>query len=312
MPYAKKTSRAKIESARNASRVAAEARAQQAEALFASVADAPRDYQQRKLSKALWTLSCLQKDVKNLGTRLARSVKIIKELKRSSSELQAAVLERDMHIALLNNNLNLLMSNHALLRTQFIEIEAIHLNDVQQLAQLDNLERNLTRAQDLHSLDRTRIRTLSHEIDKYRARERRSAFANAMPLSPSRALTQIQLKPKGIISDIARIKILELTKERVGTEHIFPIFRIMAPFFKARLNGSFGSTSVRRVIAEGSIAGHMELADAMSMARCKLARLASFFCLKSTIQLSLFQVMERLTRAPISSRTISLQCLAIK
>jgi hypothetical protein len=193
MPYAKKTSRAKIESARNASRAAAEARAQQAEALFASVAVTPRcDYRQRKLSKALWTLSRLQKDVKNLGTRLARSMKIIKELKHSSSELQATVLERDTHIALLKNNPNLLMSNHALLRTQFIEIEAIHLNDVQQLARLDNLERNLTRAQDLHSLDRTRIRTLSHEIDKYKARERRSAFANAMPLSPSRALTQMR------------------------------------------------------------------------------------------------------------------------
>jgi hypothetical protein len=114
---------------------------------------------------------------------------------------------------------------------------------------------------------------LLRELGKYKARERRAATVKARFASTGLAISVMKIKQKGIITDTARHKILELTRHNIGTQHIMPIFGIMADFFCVRLDGKFGETSVQRVIAEGGLAGCLQLAEAMRQARCESCHL---------------------------------------
>jgi hypothetical protein len=233
---------------------------------MSNVSSEPR----RKLVQALRLVSNLSRRVKNVSAQLKRRCTMLTDEKRFLVTQTTKVQDLEAENATLSHSLYLLDSSNALLRKQYIELETIHRESRLQLQCLDAMKQDLLRANERHELDRARIRMLLRELDKYKARERRAATIKRHFTLLSPPVSVVKIKQKGIISDTARHKILELTRRNVGTQHIMPIFTIMADFFGVRLEGRFGETSVRRIIAEGGLAGYMQVAQAMREARCEL------------------------------------------
>jgi hypothetical protein len=270
MPRTSSSTKNKKQSAAHASQISAEARTggsplSPLAPSTSNVSSEPR----RKLVKTLRLVSNLSRRVKNVTAQLKRRCTTLAKERCFLATKTTKVQVLEAENATLNHSLYLLDSNHALLRKQYIELETAHRESGLQLQHLDAMKHDLIQANEHHELDRARIRMLLRELDKYKARERRAAAIKRHFTLLSPPVSVVKIKHKGNISDTARHKILELTRRNVGTQHIMPIFTIMADFFDVRLEGKFSETSVRRIIAEGGLAGYMQVAQAMREARCK-------------------------------------------
>jgi hypothetical protein len=268
MPGKSSAAKNKAKSAANASRISAETRTVGSVTLPAPTPNSAAN-PRRKFVEALRLISNLQCRIKNVSAQFKRRCTTLTSEKCSLATTLSRVQDLEAENTSLAQSLHLLNSNHALLQNQYIELESACRRDQLQLRHLKITQRDLIRANERCELDRARIKILLHELGKYKAREQRAATVKARLASTGLAVSVMKIKQKGIITDTARHKILELTRHNVGTQHIMPIFNIMADFFCVRLDGNFGETSVRRVIAEGGLAGYLQLAEAMRQARCE-------------------------------------------